>query len=55
MGLLTFARTKILPTVASKYDCDICLYWTVIAASLFDSWFLWSVLAVSVYSEIIEQ
>ena len=36
-GAVTFARTKILPTIASKFDCDICLYWTDIAVSWFDS------------------
>ena len=54
-GAVTFARTKILPTIASKYDCDFYLYGTDIAVSWFDSWFLWSVLAVSVYSVFIEK
>lgn len=54
-GVVTFARTKILPTIASKHDCDIKLYWTDIAASWFDSWFLLSVLAASVYSAFSEQ
>jgi hypothetical protein len=54
-GAVTFARTKILPTIVSKYDCDIYLYWTDVAVLWFDSWILWSVLAVSVYSVFIEQ
>jgi hypothetical protein len=54
-GAVTFARTKILPTIASKYDCDIYLHWTDIAVSWFDSWFLWSFLAFCVYSVFIEQ
>lgn len=36
-GAVTFARTKILPTIASKYDCDIYFYWTDVTVSWFDS------------------
>jgi hypothetical protein len=31
-GTVTFVRTKILPTIASKYDCDIYLYLTDISS-----------------------
>jgi len=54
-GAVTYARTKILSTIASKYDCDIYFYWNDVTVPWFDSWFLWIVLAIYVYSVFIEK